>query len=87
MQSLTLVNGRCHEAFTPQLDALDNIRDLVLKLLSRSACGGNRDNGKIVLKRRVFERVSNVPSFTFKVCGSYTRRSVLGTPLAQCMFR
>lgn len=57
-QTLTLVGGGCAAAFDPQLEALANIREVVLRLLSRSDCDTLRDDGKIHLSRRVFDRVS-----------------------------
>lgn len=57
---MTLASGRCESAFEPQVHALANIRELVLKLLSRSDCNTYDSDGKIHLKRRVFERVSIV---------------------------
>lgn len=58
MQTLTLAGGHCVAAFEPQVQALANIQELVLKLLSRSDCNVLNSDGKIRLKRRVFERVS-----------------------------
>ncbi|KAI0355688.1 hypothetical protein OH77DRAFT_1424630 [Trametes cingulata] len=57
VQTLTLVSGGCHRAFNPQLHALDNVRDFVLKALSRGAPTTEQTDGKIHLKRRVFDRV------------------------------
>lgn len=58
LQTITLAGGRCDAAFEPQVEALANIREFVLKLLSRSDCNTFCGDGKIRLKRRVFERVS-----------------------------
>lgn len=58
IQSLTLISGGFHDAFSPQVAAVDNIRQLVLKLLSRPGVKGVPQDGSIRLSRRVFERVS-----------------------------
>lgn len=57
MQSLTLSSGGCVDAFAPQLEALGNINDLVQKALCRDILNRNMEEGKIALKRRVFEKV------------------------------
>ncbi|EIW54753.1 uncharacterized protein TRAVEDRAFT_131642, partial [Trametes versicolor FP-101664 SS1] len=62
LQTITLAGGRCDAVFEPQVEALANIREFVLKLLSRSDCNTFCGDGKIRLKRRVFERVSVRPT-------------------------
>ncbi|KAI0675198.1 hypothetical protein C8Q78DRAFT_965284, partial [Trametes maxima] len=67
LQGLTLSSGQCHDAFEPQLRAISDIRQLVLQLLSRSGETRVPNDGKISLKRRVFERVSWLPFFQVNV--------------------
>ncbi|KAI0640759.1 hypothetical protein C8Q79DRAFT_921204, partial [Trametes meyenii] len=57
LQSVTLSGGLCQEAFDPQVRAISDIRELVLQLLSRPPPGRQSNDGKITLKRRVFDRV------------------------------
>lgn len=56
MQTLTLVSGGCTDAFSPQLEALDNIMELVQKFLAREVVNTN-NGGKMEFKRRVFHKV------------------------------
>ncbi|KAI0643087.1 hypothetical protein C8Q79DRAFT_1002822 [Trametes meyenii] len=57
VQQLTLTSGGCTDAFSPQVNALEGVRELVLSLLSRSGEHRQIDMHKIVLKRRVFAKV------------------------------
>ncbi|CDO75903.1 hypothetical protein BN946_scf184768.g5 [Trametes cinnabarina] len=57
VQSLRLDSGGFGNAFLPQVQALRNIRELVLKLLCKQSSTTGGGNGDIVLKRRVFQKV------------------------------
>ncbi|KAI9059285.1 hypothetical protein FKP32DRAFT_1614341 [Trametes sanguinea] len=58
VQSLRLGSGGYAAAFVPQVQALRNIRELVLKLMSKPMVGGEGGGvADILLKRRVFEKV------------------------------
>lgn len=66
VQSLTLVGGGCTEAFEPQLLAMDNVKEKVLCLLSRGHDIPDEPSSKLVLRRRVFQKVS----FSFEISRS-----------------
>ncbi|RDX56126.1 hypothetical protein OH76DRAFT_1338388 [Lentinus brumalis] len=59
MQTMTLIGTHFADAFAPQVRALENIRDTVLHLLGRRGVEGGGDTGRIILKRRVFVKVSS----------------------------
>ncbi|OJT12393.1 hypothetical protein TRAPUB_11062 [Trametes pubescens] len=56
MQTLTLVSGGCSDAFSPQVEAVDNVLELMQKFLAREVVNSN-GGGKIDIKRRVFHKV------------------------------
>lgn len=58
VQSVTLVSGGCVSAFEPQLAAMENLKERVLTLLSRGTEVKSRASDKLVLRRRVFQKVS-----------------------------
>lgn len=58
VQSVTLVGGGCAAAFDPQLTAMDNLKEKVLCLLSRSHDIPEEPSSKLILRRRVFHKVS-----------------------------
>lgn len=60
VQSVTLVGGGCSAAFDPQLIAIDNVKERVLCLLSRTRDIPDEPSSKLVLRRRVFQKVCSI---------------------------
>lgn len=58
VQSLTLTGSTAKDAFDAQTRALANIRELVYKQLALPSPSLHDTHGNIVLKRRVFTKVS-----------------------------
>ncbi|KAL1942560.1 hypothetical protein VTO73DRAFT_6162 [Trametes versicolor] len=57
VQTVTLVSGGCGAAFDPQVTALENLKDRVLCMLSRSDDVADVSPSQIVFRRRVFQKV------------------------------
>ncbi|KAI1782122.1 hypothetical protein LXA43DRAFT_1104729 [Ganoderma leucocontextum] len=56
-QRLTLISGGCRPGFSPQENALTNIRQVVLTMLGKSGLGPYGQEGSIYLRKRVFTKV------------------------------
>ncbi|KAI0686395.1 hypothetical protein C8T65DRAFT_747418 [Cerioporus squamosus] len=59
MQTLTLVGTHFRDAFEPQVRAVEDIKQVVLHLLGRAGVEAAERRDVIVLKRRVFQKVTH----------------------------
>lgn len=87
MQTLTLVSGGCTDAFAPQLAALENVTELVQKFLARDVISSHTENGKIMLKRRVFTKASSLRHTMFTLSYMLSRSDLTSQPRRRIPFR